>query len=104
MTDTHYNTTHETGQRLLDLSAKAQSQEAIILNFFQANSIPGDKYSRWSPSQIRAEAWVLRGQPEITSVRRAMTNLTSKGLLTKTDHKRKGPFDHWEYTWCLSEA
>ena len=92
-----FNTTSESGATLKEYRAKAGKQERLILNFF-ALSIR----SRFSPSYVHA---MLYGDTApITSVRRAMTSLTKKGLLVKTDEKVDGPYGRPEYLWRLADA
>lgn len=86
-----YNTTHETGATLHQFRAAAERQEDVILRFFQAH--PGELFT---PSEINAR--VLPGA-EITSVRRAMTNLTTWKRLVMTAVKRRGPRGRPETCW-----
>jgi predicted ArsR family transcriptional regulator len=90
---TYFNTTQEVGRELHEWEAKAKSQEDLILVYFQARG------GEWSPSQILQR--VFSGRIPITSVRRAMTNLTDQGQLFKTDHKCRGSFGRPEYLWRL---
>ena len=96
MPEHHYNTTHETGQQLLNLEARASSQEETILQFFKQSP------NYYTPSQIRKLAFSPLRMPEITSVRRAMTNLTRDNCLIKTLTKRMGPLGHREHCWILA--
>jgi hypothetical protein len=55
--------------------------------------------ARWTPSEVHAEfpQWPL------TSIRRALTNLTTRGLLTHhRTNRRPGPFGAKESTWSLA--
>lgn len=90
----HYNTTAESGAVLVDFERKAQSQDDLILDFYRRN------YHRpMSPSQVHD--WLgLRGVP-ITSIRRAISNLTARGLLEKTQTKVSGKYGRPEYCWQL---
>ena len=38
----------------------------------------------------------------ITSIRRALSDLTSECKLTKTDNKKLGPYGKHEFTWKLA--
>jgi predicted ArsR family transcriptional regulator len=89
----YYNTTNVNGQDLRDYRARAKSQEELILVHFQTRG------GEWSPSQILQRVFT-DGTP-ITSVRRAMTNLTDQGYLFKTGHKCRGMFGRPEYLWRL---
>lgn len=70
-----HNTINETGERLTELKENAKSQQEKILKYFYQNSI----YC-FTPFEVQAA--ILQNTP-ITSVRRAMTNLTTQGHLIK---------------------
>lgn len=93
-----YNTTNETGERLADYQHKAETQDEAILRVFRY----ADKVH---PKGLTpSEAHELAGlKSPITSIRRAITNLTKDGKLQKTDDKREGPFGRPEYVWRLVE-
>lgn len=91
---------HETAEEALAGEAKAQRQEDIILEHMRKDWKP---YMRWTPSQLN-DQWHLGkyGWP-ITSIRRALTNLTAKGLLRKhPEDRRLGPRGSKECTWSLA--
>lgn len=90
---TYFNTTNESGQGLLGFTAKAASQEDKVRAWFQVNPL-----KKASPFKIQGE--VLPGAP-ITSVRRAMTNLTAEGFLVRLDEKVLGPYGRPCYVWGL---
>ena len=93
---THFNTTHESGETLKKFQVKSFSQEQLIFGLFKLH--PDKKYT---PSQVSIELYrELSGVP-ITSIRRAMTNLTYPGSLVKTNTKRPGPYGRPEYYWRL---
>ena len=94
MNRSHFNTTHESGAKLDDYEGKARSQEDLILGYFMLNY----PHAR-SPSQVQ-ERLGLHYVP-LTSIRRAMTNLTTRGKLEKTDQKVKGQYGRPEYCWRL---
>ena len=94
----HHNTTHEKGKTLHQFEMVAITQEQTILNYFHRNPA-----SKLSPSKVRRLAFDQSRPPEITSVRRAMSNLTKQGSLTKTDLKAEGPHGRPEYCWALKE-
>ena len=90
-----FNTTHELPPRIAELIDKASGQERDILAVFVAAHdhllTPWDVQTR------------LAYRAPITSVRRAMTNLTTRGALTKTGTKRaSGPYRHHSYCWRLA--
>lgn len=79
----YYNTTNETGQMLINFQNEASKQEFRVLDLFK-------KKKYLSPSQ----AWKhfeSEGIP-LTSIRRAITNLTNDGFVVKTEQKVKGLF------------
>ena len=92
----HYNTTHEQGELLFVYREKARTQEERILAWYRRNPTRS-----FSPSQVRLLAFE-DPRPEITSVRRAITNLCKAGSLAKTTDKVMGPHGRPEYTWILA--
>lgn len=85
-----YNTTNELGDNLALYRGRAKGQAELILRFFRVTD------RAWSPSQIMrcfGDRW------PITSVRRAITDMTKAGLLERTDNKVTGPYGRDEYTW-----
>ena len=92
----YYNTTNSSGIELLKFIKHAESQEGLILNWFEDH--PGFELT---PSQVTK---IVLPSAIITSVRRALTNLTTAGLLTKTDKQLPGPFGRPEYAWKLKRT
>ena len=95
MTD-YYNTTNLTGADLVEATQKAGAQEEVILAFFKAKKI--EKFA-WSPSEVWEACFF--GRCPLTSVRRAMTNLTNQGKLERMDEQKKGPYGRPEHYWRL---
>lgn len=91
----HYNTTHETGVTRLHCQSVAERQEDTVLRFFKAH--PGELFT---PSEINQR--VLPGA-EITSVRRAITDLTPLHLVM-TGVMRMGPRGRREHCWKFPVA
>lgn len=87
-----YNTISEKGQQLKESHRKARSQEEIIYSYFLTYGKP------LSPSQVLDK---LNLNCPITSVRRAMTNLTLENKIIKTDDKVKGVYGKSEHLWRL---
>ena len=86
----------------------AGRQETEVLAAFQAAAEDADEddfdAARLTPSQVHAfmkrRDW--RSTPLLTSVRRAITNLAKRGVLTHHEHDRRpGPFGAKESTWSL---
>jgi|TARA_Y100001963_G_C6665200_1_gene392369 hypothetical protein len=86
----YYNTTNLKGSTLKNSRKKAKTQEDLILAWFK-------KHKRaYTPCEVRDK--VLRDSP-LTSVRRAMTNLTEKGYLIKTTLTKMGKYGKFNYCW-----
>lgn len=90
----YWNTTRLTGSELREAVLSADKQEAAVLAIFD----------RWpaqpmSPSQVwrigcdQGCHWLL------TSVRRAMTNLTDERELVKLDDRVDGAYGRKEFVW-----
>ena len=95
MSQYFFNTINFSGKELEKANAKAAKQEDLILALFKANP---DK--KLSPSQVHT----IFGRkyqlyPPITSIRRAMTNLTGRLELIKTDEMIPGLYQLPEHTW-----
>lgn len=93
----HYNTTHETGQQLALYESRTLSQSKRILQYMRQR--PGQGFT---PEQIKRIVFREQIAP-ITSVRRALTDLTSQGFLIKTDQKMMGGWGRPQYKWTIAE-
>jgi len=89
----YFNTTHTEGIQLATYTAKAQCQEKAVLEFFVHN-----EGVRFTPEHINT--YVLPDVP-LTSVRRALTNLTTERKLTKLSVKTTGKFGRPIHFWAL---
>ena len=96
----HYNTTNESGDLLDQFEAKAQSQEDLILDYFWSQNKWDLPAACITPSEVQKAT--LPSAP-LTSVRRAMCNLTKAGYLEKTDRKFKGPYGRPQHAWRLKQ-
>ena len=94
MTETYHNTTHERGQILVDYQGQTLCQDGAVLEFFQDHP-----RQLFTPSEIHHR--VFAPNVPLTSTRRAISNLTRKGKLVKTNQKKDGPFGRPEYLWRL---
>jgi hypothetical protein len=90
----YYNTNRESGDRLARSEARAQTQDDRVLVFFQDH--PGTGFA---PHEVQS---VVLPDAPLTSVRRAISNLTKRGLLVKTTHMLEGTFDKEVHTWVLA--
>ena len=91
---TFFNTTNETGATLKKYRGNAETQNRAILQLFiNENTL--------SPSK----AWEALNCPDVplTSIRRAITNLTKSGHLVKTIFKSVGKYGRPEYIWCSAD-
>ena len=90
----HYNTTEETGESLKEYREKAERQEDKVLAIFREMGFPmtAEQVHNQFPNSFMTP---------ITSIRRAITDLTNKGLLERTEEKRKSFFNRATYVWKL---
>jgi len=86
-----YNTNNETGDSLNNSRKNTEKQSDVIYRVFQANPNMG-----LTPFEV--ESAVGNNWP-ITSIRRAITDLTSEGKLEKTEETRMGPYGKQTYCW-----
>jgi ribosomal protein S25 len=90
---------HQTVPELQAGEAKAQKQEERVLELFKSNR-------NWATSSWRLTPWDVAealGLP-VTSARRALTNLTYRGLLRHypADRRQSGPYGAMSGTWGLA--
>jgi len=95
MSKGYYNTNSLSGEDLLDADNTAMKQEDRIFEFFKANND-----LLMTPSEVGKELFRYTGVP-LTSVRRAMSNLTKQGKLIKTEETKDGLYGKPEYCWEL---
>lgn len=86
----YYNTTNESGTSLLSSESDAANQEESIINLYR-------RIGMASPSQVS----VVFPKWPLTSIRRAITDLTKVGYLVKTDTKQIGLYGKPESVWRL---
>lgn len=96
MSSSYYNTTHLTGEELKQAWKDAETQEQQILILFR-------KYHDrlFTPFEVLDRVYP-NGDVPITSVRRAITNLTECRALLKTEVQRDGPYGKPSYCWRLA--
>ena len=92
----YFNTTNVSGAELDEYESKAATQDMKILAYFVVAP-----FAQHTPSSVLR--WVFNGSVPITSVRRALTNLTDAGELVKTNLQTKGPYGRPEHYWRLVE-
>ena len=90
MNNLFYNTANESGSALKACKRAVNRQEKKILAEFKA----------WHPHSMAPSA-IHKIMPEypITSIRRAITNLTDAGYLRKTPTKILSPWGRREHCW-----
>ena len=89
---TYYNTNKLKGFDLKEANRKANTQEDRILGFFEKN-----KNKQYSPEEIQTYCQMVT--KPLTSVRRAMSNLTRGGHLRKTKYMKQGNYGKKVHTW-----
>jgi Fe2+ or Zn2+ uptake regulation protein len=92
-----YNTIQEDDNALELSKKKAERQEDRILDYFQRH--PFDSYT---PFEIQHRVFGANGKVPITSVRRALTNLTDSGLLEKLEDFKLEVFGKRNHKWALA--
>lgn len=96
---TYYNTNNEVGTTLLTSNKKAKKQEDVILDFFKRN-----KGQAYTPYEVLVFCYPKHPHFEgfevpLTSIRRAITNLTSEGVLEKTGLMKECQYGKFVHTW-----
>ena len=110
MIASYYNTNKLNDYQLSKAKVKAISQEDNVIEIFEHLSFIKGKNVEMTPREIQSQ-WINYEKarfvmPEITSIRRAMTNLTNSYKLVKTDKTKisetvgKGSP---EYLWRLAK-
>jgi predicted HTH transcriptional regulator len=84
----YFNTTNESGKQLEIFEQTAKNQESQILELMKL-------YKKLSPSDVQK---YFSNFP-LTSVRRALTNLSKQGKLIKTDETKIGIYGRPEFIW-----
>tara|TARA_B100000085_G_scaffold202578_1_gene186162 strand:- start:3600 stop:3929 length:330 start_codon:yes stop_codon:yes gene_type:complete len=94
---TFFNTINEQPSELAVSIAKAKSQEEKIMKCIYYYE---SKYTNlsFSPSMVLN---MTNLKCPLTSIRRAMTNLSNEGKLIKTNNKIKGMYGKQEHLWSL---
>ena len=90
----YYNTTGLKGIELSSIKDKAAKQDDIIREIFE-------KYPLIELTPFDVESVLLDNGVKypITSIRRSINTLTSKGTLKKTDNRKKGLYGRDNYLW-----
>ena len=92
--DPYFNTVSERGAKLKEYTAKTANQNARVLDILRS-------LGSASPSQV----WIAMGRTcPITSVRRALTTLTTEGLALKTEARHVGEYGRDEHVWTIAQT
>lgn len=95
----YYNTTNEIGVQLKANLKKAHNQTFLTLSVFQ--TYPKDYLSASNVWIFLMDNESIDEQTPLTSIRRAITDLTNQDRLVKTDKKVMGNSGRKTYTWRL---
>lgn len=95
----YYNTTSQKSEVLKDYTEKALTQSDRILDIYMKAGEMGA-----SPSQVLMMLNAKGKNYPITSVRRAITDLTAAGKLVKTANTTYGLYGRPEYIWKLAPS
>ena len=87
-----YETINQTDSALKESNKKTRKQEDLIFALFQKRNEP------LSPSMVLSQSGL---NCPITSIRRAISDLTNSGLLVKTDRQVRGMYNKPEHLWEL---
>lgn len=91
-----FNTIELSGKDLAEAEANARNQEQRILYLFKF-------YKSGTPSQMSNRYDKRWPSVPITSIRRAITNLTENNYLEMTDQMYPGLYGKPEHSWQLKE-
>lgn len=89
----YHNTTSIQGDKLTQAQKKSDKQEEIILRYFQQYPDYG-----FTPFDV----WKIFPNYPITSIRRAISNLSFLGILQKTGRMRMGGYGAPNNVWRLA--
>ena|SRR5438128_9656880 len=92
-----YNTIHLTGEPLADAETHCRNQEERILFLFRTYNIP------MAPSEVFNKWQLVWPVVPITSIRRAMTNLTKRGELRRAERLKTGLYGYLEHDWEINK-
>ena len=95
----YYNTTNENGLNYKSNLKQATNQEQLTLAVFQ--TYPNDNLSAYDVWQFLIDNESINEQTPLTSIRRAITDLSNKDKLVKTHMKVLGSAGRSTYTWRL---
>lgn len=95
---THFhNTINIAGDPLMKAEAKAISQEEAVLEYFKMYA--GQEFTPAAVHISLIQLGKIKPTTPITSIRRAISNLTNACKLEKTKHHQPGAFNMPNLTW-----
>lgn len=95
---TYHVQAHQTVAEVQAGETRAENQDAIVLEFFRSH--PSEHFT---PFEVHRALGGGRDIWPLTSTRRSLTNLTSRGLLRRHDEDRRpGEFGALNATWSLA--
>lgn len=80
-----YNTNQTEGTELSERKRKALTQESVIINIY-------NRFKRLTASDVQNHCLAAGNHWPLTSIRRAITNLSKKGYIKRTDRTKHGLF------------
>ncbi len=95
----YYNTTNENGSLLKVNTKQAENQTELTLSVFQ--TYPTYTFSADEVWHFLIDNEAINEQTPLTSIRRAITDLTNAGKIVKTNRKVLGSAGRKTYTWRL---
>lgn len=93
-----HNTINESGEKLIAHEINCKNQEDRILKIFL------DVNLRMTPFDVAEEYKKLYKEIPITSVRRAITNLTEQNKLIKTPYMKEEKLGKPNFTWAYNKS
>jgi hypothetical protein len=97
-THSYHDSLNEPIQLVIDFERKAKHQEKLVLVCFDGVR----HFPMLSPSVIHKTLITteqIAAKTPLTSIRRAISNLTKRGLLRKTNVKVQGLYGRGEFLW-----
>lgn len=95
-----HNTTYLQNAELQQAEEKAQTQDQKVLQFFTDH--PAKDFTPAEVHNKMLATGAIDYRVPITSIRRAICNLTEAGKLVKTTTKRTGIYGAKNFTWILN--
>ena len=97
MSREYYNTINESKAASKESSGKARKQKDQIFAIYRHTLRP------MTPAEIWEGYGFKSANVPLTSIRRAITNLESEGLLEKTDIQKPGVYGKQNYCWIYKK-